>query len=41
MNVALANKFIDATVQLEPYVTKAQMDGIAEKGLMLHLNLIP
>jgi len=31
MNVALANKAIDATVQLEPYVTKAESDGIAVK----------
>jgi NitT/TauT family transport system substrate-binding protein len=31
MNVALAMKQIDATVQLEPYLTKAEMDGIAKK----------
>lgn len=31
MNVCLENKTIDATVQLEPYVTKAELDGIAKK----------
>jgi len=31
MNVALASKSIDATVQLEPYVTKAELDGVAVK----------
>ncbi|MBU1864183.1 MAG: ABC transporter substrate-binding protein [Candidatus Omnitrophica bacterium] len=31
MNVALEHKLLDATVQLEPYLTKAQMDGIAVK----------
>lgn len=31
MNVALENKDLEATVQLEPYLTKAVMDGIAVK----------
>jgi NitT/TauT family transport system substrate-binding protein len=31
MNVALATKSLDATVQLEPYVAKAELDGIAKK----------
>jgi NitT/TauT family transport system substrate-binding protein len=31
MNVALKNKLIDATIQLEPYLTKAELDGIAVK----------
>lgn len=31
MNVALKSKNIDATVQLEPYLTKAEVDGIAKK----------
>lgn len=30
MNVALKNKLIDAAVQLEPYLTKAKLEGIAE-----------
>lgn len=30
MNVCLENKSIDATVQLEPYVAKAKLDGIAK-----------
>lgn len=29
MNVALRNKQLDATIQLEPYVTQAVLDGIA------------
>lgn len=29
MNMALENKTLDATVQLEPYLTKAQLDGLA------------
>jgi len=31
MNVALKAKNIDATIQLEPYLTKAEVDGIASK----------
>lgn len=31
MNIALANKNLDATIQLEPYLTKAIEDGIAVK----------
>jgi len=30
MNVALKTKTIDATIQLEPYLTKAKLDGIAD-----------
>ncbi|MCB0390600.1 MAG: ABC transporter substrate-binding protein [Bdellovibrionales bacterium] len=30
MNVALAKKLIDATIQLEPFVAKAEVDGIAK-----------
>jgi NitT/TauT family transport system substrate-binding protein len=31
MNLALKSKNIDATIQLEPYLTKAELDGIAKK----------
>lgn len=31
MNIALKTKSIDATIQLEPYLTKALLDGIAVK----------
>jgi NitT/TauT family transport system substrate-binding protein len=31
MNIALENKDLDATIQLEPYLTKAIQDGIAVK----------
>lgn len=31
MNVALKSKSIDATIQLEPYLAKAEVDGIAKK----------
>jgi NitT/TauT family transport system substrate-binding protein len=30
MNVALRSKSIDATIQIEPYLTKAELDGIAK-----------
>ncbi len=31
MNLALKSGFIDATIQIEPFLTKAQIDGIATK----------
>lgn len=31
MNIALKSKNIDATIQLEPYLIKAELDGIAKK----------
>jgi NitT/TauT family transport system substrate-binding protein len=31
MNVALKTKNIDATIQIEPYLTKAEVDGVAKK----------
>jgi NitT/TauT family transport system substrate-binding protein len=31
MNIALENKNLDATIQLEPYLSKAQQDGVAVK----------
>src|SRR5207245_2802990 len=31
MNLALASKDLDATIQLEPYIAKAEIDGIAKK----------